>query len=97
MNHNFLDSIPSGLFAFDHFSEINTKVTSSSEISMKVNLQKSTGKVMFAEADEEFLEFLFCFLAIPIGTLVGKLIKGNSSMVCMVFVQAFRMSAKKKT
>ncbi|XP_071740909.1 uncharacterized protein [Rutidosis leptorrhynchoides] len=50
---------------------------------IRVCLQKSTGKVLFAEAEEDFVDFLSGFLAISLGTFIGHLMKGNSSLVCM--------------
>ncbi|KAJ9550878.1 hypothetical protein OSB04_014923 [Centaurea solstitialis] len=50
---------------------------------LHVSLQKSTGKLLFAEAEEDFVDFVFGFLAISLGALIGKLMNGSSSFVCM--------------
>ncbi|KAJ0751917.1 hypothetical protein HanPI659440_Chr09g0318261 [Helianthus annuus] len=46
-------------------------------------MQKSTGKLLFAEAKGDFVDFLFGLLSIPLGTVVGELLKGFSSLTCM--------------
>ncbi|GKA35602.1 hypothetical protein Tco_0722093, partial [Tanacetum coccineum] len=50
---------------------------------LKVTLQKSKSKFLFAEVEREFVDFLFGFLEIPLGTVVGKLMNGNSSVVSL--------------
>ncbi|KAJ0786793.1 hypothetical protein HanOQP8_Chr02g0075371 [Helianthus annuus] len=58
-----------------------TKVTtanSSSTLKLKVTMQKSTAKFLFAEGDYDFVEFVFGFLEIPLGTVIGKLLNGAS-------------------
>ncbi|GKD44262.1 hypothetical protein Tco_1268907 [Tanacetum coccineum] len=50
---------------------------------LQVSLQKSTEKLLFAEAEEDFVDFVFCFLAISIGTAVGTLMNGHSPLLCM--------------
>ncbi|PWA88815.1 hypothetical protein CTI12_AA117040 [Artemisia annua] len=52
-------------------------------MTLKVMLQKSTSKLLFAEANSDFAEFVFGFLEIPLGTLVGKLMNGNTSYVSL--------------
>ncbi|XP_022004518.1 uncharacterized protein LOC110902087 [Helianthus annuus] len=44
---------------------------------VKVTMQKSTSKFLFAEADSDFVEFLFGFLQIPLGTMIGDLMDGT--------------------
>ncbi|KAK9073140.1 hypothetical protein SSX86_007463 [Deinandra increscens subsp. villosa] len=53
-----------------------------SEMRLEISLQKSTGKLLFAEAKHYFVEFLFGFLSIPLGTVIGHLIEGGS-ISCM--------------
>ncbi|MFS7914549.1 hypothetical protein Hanom_Chr02g00154751 [Helianthus anomalus] len=58
-----------------------TKVTtanSSRRLKLKVTMRKSTTKFLFAEGDYDFVEFLFGFLEIPLGTVIGKLLNGAS-------------------
>ncbi|GKG06800.1 RNA-directed DNA polymerase, eukaryota, reverse transcriptase zinc-binding domain protein, partial [Tanacetum coccineum] len=40
----------------------------------------STGKLLFAEAEEDFVDFVFGFLAISIGTAVGTFCMNISDM-----------------
>ncbi|KAI3701631.1 hypothetical protein L6452_26848 [Arctium lappa] len=54
--------------------------TSAKKMTLKVALQKSTSKFLFAEADEDFVEFVFGFLEIPLGTVIGKLMNGSTSV-----------------
>ncbi|GKC41994.1 hypothetical protein Tco_1059716 [Tanacetum coccineum] len=55
----------------------------SKRMRLKVTLQKSKSKFLFAEVEREFVDFLFGFLEIPLGTVVGKLMNGNSSVVSL--------------
>ncbi|GJU90246.1 hypothetical protein Tco_1302669 [Tanacetum coccineum] len=59
----------------------STNLTAS--MTLKVMLQKSTSKLLFAEANSNMVEFLFGFLEIPLGTLVGKLMNGMTSYVSL--------------
>ncbi|KAJ9550875.1 hypothetical protein OSB04_014920 [Centaurea solstitialis] len=69
---------------FDQFDVITKEVASESpKIFLEVFLQKSTGKLLFAEAEEDFVEFVFGFLAISLGTVIGTLLDGASSLVCI--------------
>ncbi|PWA61171.1 hypothetical protein CTI12_AA374670 [Artemisia annua] len=58
----------------------NETAENSKRLTLKVNLQKSTSKFLLAEADEDFADFIFGFLEIPLGILIGKLMKGSSSL-----------------
>ncbi|GJZ62435.1 hypothetical protein Tco_0618572 [Tanacetum coccineum] len=58
-----------------------TNLTAS--MTVKVMLQMSTSKLLFAEANSNMVEFLFGFLEIPLGTLVGKLMSGMTSYVSL--------------
>ncbi|KAJ9551068.1 hypothetical protein OSB04_015113 [Centaurea solstitialis] len=53
------------------------------KMTLRVAWQKSTSKFLFAEAEENFVDFLFGFLEIPLGTLIGKLMNGNTSFECL--------------
>ncbi|KAF5789100.1 hypothetical protein HanRHA438_Chr09g0377951 [Helianthus annuus] len=59
------------------------EISASSKMLLEVSLQKSTGKLLFAEAKEDFVEFLFGILSIPLGTVIGTLTNGASSYSCM--------------
>ncbi|KAI3670965.1 hypothetical protein L1987_87610 [Smallanthus sonchifolius] len=62
---------------------LKKEVSESSNILIEVCLQKSTGKLLFAEAKEDFVDFLFSCLSLPLGTVTGTLLKGASSISCM--------------
>ncbi|KAJ0705939.1 hypothetical protein HanLR1_Chr09g0301111 [Helianthus annuus] len=62
---------------------IQKEVSTTSKMHLEVSLQKSTGKVLFAEAEEDFVDFLFGILSIPLGTVVGTLMNGASSISCL--------------
>ena len=53
-----------------------------SPISLKVIVRKCTKKILYAEAKEDFVDFLFSFLTAPLGCIL-KLLNGNSSLGCM--------------
>ncbi|KAK1418510.1 hypothetical protein QVD17_27655 [Tagetes erecta] len=57
-----------------------------SKIHLEVYMQTSTRKVLFAEAKEDFVDFLFGFLSIPLGTVIGKLLSEASFSGCIVNV-----------
>ncbi|KAJ9551071.1 hypothetical protein OSB04_015116 [Centaurea solstitialis] len=61
----------------------NEEDTKIKKLTLRVSWQKSTSKFLFAEANEDFVDFLFGFLEIPLGTLVGKLNNGNTSFECL--------------
>ncbi|XP_057792670.1 uncharacterized protein LOC131009380 [Salvia miltiorrhiza] len=50
---------------------------SSRNLSLKVMIQQSTGKFLYAQAKKQFVEFLFSFLYIPLGG-VEHLLAGNT-------------------
>ncbi|KAD4179862.1 hypothetical protein E3N88_28453 [Mikania micrantha] len=51
----------------------------SKSLTLTVTTQKSSSKCFFADADSDFVEFLFGFLEIPLGYMIGKLMNGSSS------------------
>ncbi|WJX43066.1 hypothetical protein P8452_30219 [Trifolium repens] len=57
---------------------------STSDVKMDVKLarSKSQKKIIFAEASENFVDFMFSFLTIPLGSIV-KLLDGNSFVGCV--------------
>ncbi|KAJ9550995.1 hypothetical protein OSB04_015040 [Centaurea solstitialis] len=72
------------LVKLNHSTSIKMEVPSSDpKMFLQVSLQKSTGKLLFAEAEEDFVDFVFGFLAISFGALIGRLMNGSSSLVCM--------------
>ncbi|CAK8574926.1 unnamed protein product [Lathyrus sativus] len=58
--------------------------TCTSDIKMDVKLvrSKSQKKIIFAETGENFVDFIFSFLTIPLGSIV-KLLDGNSFVGCI--------------
>ncbi|XP_076925733.1 uncharacterized protein LOC143588669 [Bidens hawaiensis] len=62
---------------------LNKETFTSSTMLLDVSLQKSTGKLLFEEVKEDFVDFVFGFLSIPLGTVVGTLMSGDSSITCM--------------
>ncbi|XP_076954918.1 uncharacterized protein LOC143629564 [Bidens hawaiensis] len=59
------------------FKKLNSRT--STRLPSVVTLQKSTSKVLFVEAGCDFVEFLFRFLEIPLGTMIGELMSGATS------------------
>ncbi|KAG8387034.1 hypothetical protein BUALT_Bualt03G0211100 [Buddleja alternifolia] len=55
-----------------HQMETNTS-PNSKKIIVKAMIQKSTNKLLFIQAEEDFVDFLFSFLTIPLGGVVGLL------------------------
>ncbi|KAL8222987.1 hypothetical protein R6Q57_020386 [Mikania cordata] len=51
----------------------------SKSLTLTVTTQKSSSKCLFADADSDFVEFLFGFLEIPLGCMIGELMNGSSS------------------
>ncbi|XP_061336654.1 uncharacterized protein LOC133283756 [Gastrolobium bilobum] len=64
-------------------SAIRVKPPSSdSKMEVKLVRSKSQKKIIFAEAKEDFVDFMFSFLTIPLGSIV-KLLGGYSSVGCV--------------
>ncbi|KAK8466500.1 hypothetical protein PHAVU_008G114800 [Phaseolus vulgaris] len=57
----------------------NSSTMTATQIKVKVVMRKSDGKVMFAQGDEEFVDFLFSFLTFPLGGVV-RMLEGYSSI-----------------
>ncbi|MCH90606.1 tyrosine/dopa decarboxylase [Trifolium medium] len=49
---------------------------------VKVMVRKSTKEFLFAEAQEDFIDFLFSFLTFPLGGVL-EMLKGFSSLSCI--------------
>ena len=56
--------------------------TSDSKMDVKLVRSKSQNKIVFAEAKEDFVDFMFSMLAIPLGSIVKQL-GGNSLVGCV--------------
>lgn len=54
-------------------------ISSSKKMSLKVMVQKSTNKLLFAQAEDDFIDLLFSFLTIPLGGVVC-LLNFNTSL-----------------
>ncbi|KAL3357902.1 hypothetical protein AABB24_015162 [Solanum stoloniferum] len=52
------------------------------EINLKLILSKSRNKILYAEAEDSFVDFLFSFLTFPIGSVITTL-KGISGLGCI--------------
>lgn len=67
-----------------NLSSISENGTSNStkKLELKLTVRKSTKKVLCAEADNDFIDFLFNFLTIPIGS-IEDVLKGSSGLRCI--------------
>ncbi|KAL8474336.1 hypothetical protein ACS0TY_030975 [Phlomoides rotata] len=65
------------LYQMDHNEE---RPTTAKEIILKVMVHKSSNKVLFAEAEDDFIELLFSFLIFPIGG-VESLLGTHTSLI----------------
>ncbi|KAL1560809.1 hypothetical protein AAHA92_10981 [Salvia divinorum] len=61
------------------FITANASNSNSKTMNLKLMVQKSNNKLLYAEAEEDFVEFLFSFLIIPLGG-VESLLSGNSNV-----------------
>ncbi|PNY13523.1 hypothetical protein L195_g010179, partial [Trifolium pratense] len=52
------------------------------QMSVKVVRRKSTGEILFVEAGEDFIDFVFSFLTFPLGG-VSHMLEGFSSLNCI--------------
>ncbi|KAI7725306.1 hypothetical protein M8C21_017947 [Ambrosia artemisiifolia] len=75
--------VPDQSSTLDQTALMKKEVSATTKMRLEVSLQRSTGKLLFAEAEEDFVDFLFGLLSIPMGTVVGELLKGASSLTCM--------------
>nr|KAJ0223326.1 hypothetical protein LSAT_V11C200093170 [Lactuca sativa] len=51
--------------------------SSSSKVSLKLLIDSKTKKVLFAEANKEFVDFLFYILSLPVGIVIRLLSKNS--------------------
>lgn len=58
---------------------VKEETSKSKEIILKMMVQKSSGKFLYAQAEEDFVELLFSFLVIPLGG-VECLLAGETSI-----------------
>ncbi|XP_057458751.1 uncharacterized protein LOC130749412 [Lotus japonicus] len=58
------------------------KCIHNSVINLKVTVRKSRKKILYAETEGDFVDFLFSFLTTPLGSIL-KLLNGNCSMGCV--------------
>ncbi|XP_057779833.1 uncharacterized protein LOC130998434 [Salvia miltiorrhiza] len=56
----------------------NALISNSKTMNVKLVVQKSTNKLLYAEAEEDFVEFLFSFLVIPLGGVVSLLSRNSN-------------------
>ncbi|XP_057793374.1 uncharacterized protein LOC131009996 [Salvia miltiorrhiza] len=56
----------------------NASISNSKTMNLKLMVQKSTNKLLYAEAEEDFVEFLFSFLVIPLGRVVSLLSRNSN-------------------
>ncbi|KAI4354629.1 hypothetical protein L6164_003478 [Bauhinia variegata] len=52
------------------------------KMNLKITVSKSNNKILYAEVDEDFIDFLLSFLTIPLGSILN-LLDGNSSVGCI--------------
>ncbi|KAK1416889.1 hypothetical protein QVD17_26008 [Tagetes erecta] len=71
------------LSVFNDHGEMKKDISFSSKIVVELFLLKSSGKLLFAEAKKDFVDFLFGFLSISLATVTGTLMKGASGVSCM--------------
>ncbi|KAF7845415.1 DUF674 family protein [Senna tora] len=53
----------------------------SNHMKVKVMIKKSESKILFAQAEEDFADFLLSFLTLPLGAVLN-LLQGNSGSIC---------------
>ncbi|KAK1373932.1 hypothetical protein POM88_030125 [Heracleum sosnowskyi] len=60
-------------------SPIGTEGTDSKKMTVKVFVQKSTNMILLAHSSEDFIEFLFSFLTVPVGKVTSMLTENHES------------------
>ncbi|XAR68864.1 hypothetical protein NMG60_11000268 [Bertholletia excelsa] len=63
-------------------SSISERETTYKIMEVKILVKKSTGKVLYAEAEEDFVDLLFSFLTISLGSVI-TLLSRDSSLGCL--------------
>jgi hypothetical protein len=51
------------------------------KVSLKLFIDKKGRRVLFAEADKEFVDFLYCIFTLPVGAVTSLVLKGGGGMV----------------
>jgi len=51
------------------------------KVSLKLFIDKKGRQVLFAEADKEFVDFLYCIFTLPVGAVTSLVLKGGGGMV----------------
>lgn len=70
---------PERLSACCFVNNSNNNNTNGFQIKVKLFMRKSDGKIVFAQGEEDFADFVFSFLTFPLGGVVRKF-KGYSSL-----------------
>ncbi|XP_057793378.1 uncharacterized protein LOC131010001 [Salvia miltiorrhiza] len=60
------------------YEDGTSSISNSKTMNLKLMVQKSTNKLLYAEAEEDFVEFLFSFLIIPLGGVVSLLSRNSN-------------------
>ncbi|KAL1834477.1 hypothetical protein ACET3Z_004128 [Daucus carota] len=58
-------------------------INSFKNMTVKVLVQKSSKKILLAHCTEDFIDFLFSFLAVPLGRVISMLSKNNEPALCV--------------
>lgn len=65
-------------------SQINTEgIVGFKNMTVKVLIQKSSKKILLAHCTEDFIDFLFSFLAVPLGRVIRMLSKEDGPASCV--------------
>ncbi|KAF6137910.1 hypothetical protein GIB67_041783 [Kingdonia uniflora] len=62
-------------------AQTEEKISSDAKKTVKITIRKSNNKILFAEAGEGFVNFLFSILALPLAWVPGKFIVTNNLIV----------------
>lgn len=65
----------------------------SRKMALKVCLQKSTNKFLFVEAMDDFVDFLFSFLVVPLGGVEFLLGGTPVSQILTIYTEAYQMAS----
>lgn len=71
-----------GHFPLPPQTAIENTTNSSNTVSIKISIKKSNNKVLFAEVEEDFVEFLCSILTTPLGSMMN-LLRGNTCLGSM--------------
>ncbi|KAF6140911.1 hypothetical protein GIB67_042324 [Kingdonia uniflora] len=63
-------------------AQTEEKISSDAKITVKITIRKSNNKILFAEAEEDFVDFLFSILALPLGSVV-KFLERTPNLGCI--------------